>query len=106
VLCVVYVLRRAGEKLPVETVRAHPAAGWLYLGQDTRKFHPQIAARLFRDSKSEVDVIEPLIHPQVKAIKNGGLLIVGLHEVRSSVTVRQAWWVVPGPLDDMTTAAG
>lgn len=105
-LCVVYVLRRAGEKLPVDQVRAHPNAGWLYLGEDTRKFYPQTACRLFRDRKSEVDLVEPLINPTVKAIKQGGLLIVGQQEVRSSVTTRQAWWCVPGLLDDATTSGG
>jgi hypothetical protein len=102
VLCLVYVLRRHGEKLPPDIVRSHPNAGWLYLGEDTRKFYPQVACRLFRDSKSEVDVIEPLICATVKTIKNGGLLISGQQEVRSNVTHRQAWWCIPGPMDDTT----
>ena len=57
-----------------------------------------MACRLFRDSKSEVDVIEPLVHPQVKAIKRGAMLILGAQEVRSSLTEQQAWWCVPGPM--------
>lgn len=101
-LCVVYVLRRTGGKLPVDVVRAHPHVGWLYLGRDTRKAFPQEACRLFRDGKTEVDVIEPLVHPSVKTIQRGGILIVGKQEVRSSVLDRQAWWVVPGPLDDLS----
>jgi hypothetical protein len=92
------------EKLPTDVVRSHPNAGWLYLGEDTREFYPQVACRLFRDSKTEVDVIEPLICATAKAIKNGGLLISGQQEVRSNVTRRQAWWCVPGPLDDMNHA--
>lgn len=102
VLCVIYVLRRAGEKLPAEVVRTRPHVGWLYLGQDERKFFPQVTARLYRDSKTEVDVIDPLICAHVKAIKRGGILIAGQNEVRSSMVERQAWWAVPGPLDDLS----
>ena len=45
---VVYVLRRAGEKLPTDVMRSRPVTGWLHLGPDTRKVYPSIAARLFR----------------------------------------------------------
>jgi hypothetical protein len=47
-------------------------------------------------------VIEPMICATVKAIKNGGLLISGQQEVRSNVVHRQAWWCVPGLMDDTT----
>jgi hypothetical protein len=49
--------------------------------------------------------VEPLVHPAVKAIKRGGMLILGEQEVRSSLTERQAWWCVPGPMDDTTVPA-
>ena len=51
--------------------------GWLYFGQDTRKYYPQTCARLFKDSKSEVDVIAPIEHAHVRHIKGGGMMING-----------------------------
>lgn len=99
---VVYQLRRAGEKLPKEIVRARPAVGWLYLGRDTRKAYPQEVARLFEKSVNEVDVIEPLVFPVLKKIERGGMLLTGLQDGGRPTMDRQAWWVKPGPLDDLT----
>lgn len=101
--CVVYVLRRAGEKLPAEVVRTRPHVGWLHLGEDARKFYPQEVARLFRNEKDEVDVLDPIISVGRVRTKGGGLLIFGREEVRQSVTIPQTWWARPGPLDDLTT---
>lgn len=99
---VVYQLRRAGQKLPQEIVRARPTAGWLYLGRDTRKVYPQEIARLFAKAGTESDLIEPLVFPVVKKIDRGGMLFTGLEEGKASVMDKQAWWVLPGPLDDTT----
>lgn len=99
---VVYQLRRLGEKLPPEIVRSRPAAGWLYWGEDTRKAYPQESARLFEKANTQVDVIDPLLFPVMKKIARGGMLINGQQEYRSSVSHRQTWWVLPGPLDDTT----
>ena len=97
-LCVVYVLRRKGEKLDV--VKHRPATGWLYFGQDTRKYYPQSCARLFKDSKSQVDVIAPIDHAHVRHIKGGGLMINGFQDGAGyQEQLRQAWWVLPGPLE-------
>lgn len=105
-LVVAYLLRRPGEKLPADEVRAHPVCGWLYLGQDTRKVYPSVAARLFRSDRDQVDLLEPLVYASVKKIERGGILLVGKEEVRSSLTQAQAWFCVPGPLDDLTMAGG
>ena len=97
--CTVYLLRENGEKLSKEAVRAQPHVGWLYLGKDTRKFYPQEAARLFRSARD--DVISVLVHPQVKTIQRGGMLIRGQEEcvTPQMVNAAQAWWVVPRPSD-------
>lgn len=100
-LCVVYVLRRKGERLPVEEVRARPHVGWLTVDRDVRVYYPQEAARLFRSETDQVDLIEPMVHPRAR-IKKGCILLRGSEDVRSSVTNAQAWWCVPGPLDDRT----
>lgn len=102
--CVVYVLRGDGAKLTREEVRARPAAGWLYFGQDTRKVYPSVSDRLFRSDRDQVDLLEPLLYASVKAIERGGILLVGKQEVRSSVTQPQAWFCLPGVLGDLTTA--
>lgn len=100
-LVVAYVLRYHGEKLDGEIVRSRPVQGWLYLGPDMRKQYPADCARLFPSDGVESDLIEPMVHPSVRT-KRGGLLVRGLEEVRSSVTRRQAWFCVPGLLDDVT----
>jgi len=66
--------------LPIETVKARPTTGWLYFGQDTRKYYPQSCARLFKDSKSQVDVIAPIDHAHVRHIKGGGMMINGFQD--------------------------
>lgn len=106
-LCVVYLLRRAGEKLPAEVVKNRPHPGWLHFGQDSRKVLPQITARLFKDRTLTGDLIEPLIHAHVKKIERGGMLIYGQEESARSgaMPVPQIWWCVPGPLDDLTSPA-
>lgn len=101
-LCVVYVLRKKGKKLPPEQVRARPATGYLYLGQDPVKFVPQTVARLLRDHKTDIDVVEPMAHAHVKVIKGGGLLIFGQQSIGYQQMCPQVWWAVPGLLDDMT----
>lgn len=100
---VVYVLRRSGEKLPPDVVKSRPYVGWLHWGQDSRKYYPQEAVRLFQRQGTEMDVVEPLAHPIMRKIDRGGMLITGTEEVRNSITQRQAWWVVPGPLDDLSS---
>lgn len=102
-LCVVYVLRRGGEKLPSDVVKRRPHVGWLYFGDDSRKVHRQEALRLFQAQKVLIDVVEPLIYPRLQRIDKGGMLFVGNEEVRSSTTQKQAWWVLPGPLDDLAS---
>lgn len=99
---VVYQLRRAGQKLPQEIVRARPAVGYLYFGADPRKAYPSEVIRLFKAPTGEQDVIEPMVYPALKKIERGGMLFRGSEEVRSATTQPQVWWVLPGPLDDLT----
>ena len=101
--CVVYVLRQGGKRLPADVVKGRPYVGWLHFGQDARKAFPQEAISLVAPAKPDANVIEPMIHPRLKKIERGGMLFLGSEEVRSSVTQKQAWWVIPGPLDDTTS---
>lgn len=96
------MLRRRGEKIAREDILAHPTPGWLYLGPDERKHFPMTVARLFKSATDRTDVMEPLTYASVKSIMKGGLLIIGSEEVRSSVTQRQTWFCIPGPMDDTT----
>ncbi|RYH18380.1 MAG: hypothetical protein EON54_27475 [Alcaligenaceae bacterium] len=89
-------------KLPLEEVHARPYSGWLYLGRDPRVTSPQEVVRLLRSERDQADVVEPMLHPLLRKIDRGGILLRGLEEVRSGVTQPQVWWCLPGPLDDTT----
>jgi len=104
-MCVVYVLRRAGKRLPLDVVKSKPHLGWLFMGQDARKDIPEQAVRLFRSRGQRDDVMAPIVHPRLAKIDRGGLLFIGLEEVRSSVNQKQAWWIVPGPHHDPSSSA-
>lgn len=103
--CVVYVLRRAGKKLPLDVVKSRPHQGWLVLGDDSRKFYPRPAARLFSTHATRIDVITPIVQAHVIKIERGGILIFGQEEAdeRQAPDPPQAWWCMPGPLDDLTS---
>lgn len=96
--CLVYVLRQAGVKLPRDVVQSRPYPGWLFYGNDSRKFYPRTVARLFESPKTRVDVIAPLIHAHVKKIENGGVLIYGATEAVGyrETDPPQVWWCMPG----------
>jgi hypothetical protein len=104
VQCTVYLLRRAGQKLPSDIIKNRPHVGWLIFGQDSRRHYPQISARLFKNSRLESDAIEPLIHAHVKKVDRGGILIYGQEEVPAygKPAVPQIWWCIPGAFDDTT----
>ncbi|MEJ7685604.1 MAG: hypothetical protein WKG52_00640 [Variovorax sp.] len=66
-----------------------------------RPVTPEWEARLFDKPGSSKELLPTLCHPMVKAIK-GGILLQGM-EVRHNLHVtRQAWWCVPGLLDDLS----
>lgn len=103
--CLAYVLRQAGEKLPLEVVKSRPYPGWLFYGNDSRKFYPRTVARLFETAKTKVDVIEPLIQAHIKKIENGGILIYGADEATEyqQPDPPQVWWCVPRPPLEVTS---
>ena len=70
--CVVYVLRRAGKRLPLDVVKSKPHLGWLFMGQDARKDIPEQAVRLFRSRGQRDDVMAPIVHPRLAKIDRGG----------------------------------
>lgn len=102
--CVVYVLREAGKKLPRDVVQSRPYPGWLFFGDDSRKFYPRAVARLFDTERTRVDVIEPLIHASIKKIENGGILIYGASEAvgYQQPDPPQVWWCMPAPPVEVT----
>ena len=104
VLCVVYVLRRNGHKLPIDVAKSRPTPGWLTLGPDPRVFYPRTVARLMASARGDTDLLEVLLHAHVRAIKGGGLLIHGQEAVPiyGAANVPQAWWCLPGTMDDTT----
>lgn len=101
-LCVVYILRRAGAKLPLEVVKSRPYTGWLQLG-NSEKVYVQEALNLFKTHEMKARACECLIGPTLKKLERGGMLFVGSEEIYSSEYRPQAWWVVPGALDDTTS---
>lgn len=106
-LCVVYVLRREGRKLPAEVVRNRPAVGWLQLDQHPQKAYPERVARLLKSEGSDVDLVQMMVHAHVRRINRGGLLIFGQEEQTRyrEPHLPQVWWCMPGPLDDTTAAS-
>jgi len=90
-------MRQAGVKLPREVVPKLAVVGWLFMGQDLRKFYPQTTARLFRAAENPIDVIEPLVHAHVKKIERGGILIYGQEEQPGyqEPSTPQVWWCKP-----------
>jgi hypothetical protein len=104
--CTVYVMRQAGMKLPREVVPKLSVVGWLFMGQDPRRFYPQTTARLFRTAEILIDVIEPLVHAHVKKIDRGGVLIYGQEEQRGyqAPNVPQVWWCKPLEMLDSVLA--
>lgn len=100
--CVVYLLRRWGEKLPPEEVRRDPRPGWLYFGQN-EKLCPEVDAILYTDPKRGKELLR-LRHASVRKIDGGGFLISGNDSQKALHWQLQTWWCVPGVLDDVTAA--
>lgn len=98
--CVIYLLRRWGEKLPPDVVRRDPRAGWLYFGQN-EKLHPEVDAILYSDERRGTELLR-LKHANVRKIDGGGFLISGNDSQKALKWQLQTWWCVPGVLDDLT----
>ena len=102
-LCTVFVIRKNGKKLPADVLKGRPNIGWLVVDLDSRKVEPREAARLYRNERLAVDVIEPMINVRVR-VRKGGLLISGEEEQPGYQvqTLPQTWWCKPGAYDDLT----
>lgn len=96
-LCVVYQLRRHGEKLPPDEVRAGPTPGYLVL--DRRGGQPVQDARLY-DKKGGTELMALSLVYRVKI--DDGIMLQGFVERSYQKHDRQAWWVLPGLMDDLT----
>lgn len=92
-----YRLRRWGEKLPDEQVKALPQAGRLVYGlmPDSK----QNWAR-FMDGAREVDQLRTVT---ILKIENG-ILLSGWEQHPGRSPTRQTWYCLPGLMDDMTMA--
>lgn len=104
-LCTIYLCRRNGEKLPPDIIRTRPNIGWLVVDQDPRTSTPREVARLVRNEKLAVDVVEPMINVRVR-VKRDGLLITGEEEQAGyqTPTHQQTWWCRVGAFDDLSAA--
>ncbi len=96
----VYQIYSRGVKLPKEEARANGVTGWLFLGQDSRKFYPQTTARLFQESHDEVDVLKPIVNARA-LIGKGGIMISG----KLDIGEYQRWWCVPAVFDNSRAPA-
>jgi hypothetical protein len=94
--CVVYRLRSRGEKLPPERVKERPEIGRLVFARPSSG-EPTMRAHLFDAKGTERD---RLISVTIVRIDRG-VLIAGW-EPTGAAPMRQTWWCVPGPLDEMT----
>lgn len=99
--CVVFQLRRNGEKLPVGIVRSGPTQGYLVLQQ--RAGWPIHDAMLLKARGSTTELLQRLEYAQVVKVR-GGILMRGFEIKKFHENIPQAWWCVPGRLDDLTTA--
>jgi hypothetical protein len=108
VICVLYQLSRGGKtqprrkKAPSEVARSHPVLGYLVL--DRRDVVPETYAWLFDREGSNRELLATLKHAQVIKVQ-GGMLLRGLEDAGHREHQRQAWWCLPGPLDDLTSAS-
>lgn len=98
--CVIYLLRRWGEKLPTEEVRRDPRPGWLYFGQNEKQC-PEVDAILYADERRSKELLR-LKFAQVRKIEGDGFLISGNDSQKALNWQLQTWWCVPGPLDDLS----
>ncbi len=97
--CVVYQLRSQGKKLPAEVARAKPVYG--YLTMERRDGWPVRYARLLKDLASPTELLPTLEYAHVGRIR-GGILLIGSQSKVFHEHIPQAWWCLPGPLDDLT----
>jgi len=92
VLCTVYLLRKNGERLPREQVRATATVGDVTYD---RRAHgsPEYWAWL-RDPDTQVTQAN-LLSAKVMKMRGNGIMIGGWEEQPGGPPVRQAWWCVP-----------
>lgn len=94
--CIVYQLRRDGEKLPKAEVRIDPAGGYLVFEKPGG--YPVRHARLLRSRDAADEALPTLMHAHLLKIR-GGILLAGLQDAGYQKHHRQTWWVVPGHHD-------
>lgn len=92
-----YRLRRWGEKLPDDEVKARPQAGRLVFGKIPGT--SQNWARLM-DGGRELDQLRTVTILQI----DGGVLLSGWEQHPGRGPTRQTWYCLPGLMDDMTMA--
>ncbi len=78
-------------------MRRHPVPGWLIYGR--RGGTPVLDARLY-DKKGGKELLA-LEHAFLVKVDEG-IMLRGLEYIDYQKTARQGWWVLPGPLDDLT----
>ena len=90
-ICVLYRLRRWGERLPDAEVKAAPQPGRLVFN------FPPGTAQLLDGERMLAQLLD------VKVVKiDGGILLGGWEEHQGKPQTRQTWWCLPGLFDDTT----
>jgi hypothetical protein len=97
VFCVFYQLRRFGERLPDEEVKARCVQGRLLFG---------LIPGTSQNWAQRLDIKTGVQQAQLRTVKilkiDGGILIGGWEEHPGRAPTRQTWWCVPGLMDDTT----
>ena len=96
-LCVVYQLRQRGAKLPPEEERTRPHPGYLIF--DKRGGTPVHDAKLY-DKKGGKELLVLEYAHLVRV--DEGMMLYGFVPAGYQQRDRQTWWVLPGPMDDLT----
>ena len=91
VFCMGYHLRRLGERLPTDEVRAGGVPARFVFGR--HPVHPAMRASLFDpETGRNLDQLEGA---QIKQIAAGGVLVTGFELHPDRAGTRQTWWCVP-----------
>ena len=100
VFCMVYRLRRLGERLPTDEVRAGGISARFVFKR--HPVHPAMRASLFDpETGRNLDQLESA---QIKQIADGGVLVTGFELHPGRAGMKQTWWYVPICADQKVTA--
>ena len=98
----VYRLRRLGERLPTDEIRAGGVPARFVFGR--HPVYPTMRASLFDAATGRS--LADLECAQIKQVKDDGFLVAGFELHPSCSGARQTWWCVPTCVGQNGMAAG